>query len=79
MTNDFVHELFQFLKKRRVQNIKIPQIGGKELDLKTLYIEVIKRGGAVNVGDKKLWKEVVDKFSFPKSCTSASFTLKNHY
>lgn len=26
-----------------------------------------------------MWKEIVDEFGLPSTCTSASFTLKNHY
>ena len=26
-----------------------------------------------------MWKEIVDQFGLPSTCTSASFTLKNHY
>jgi hypothetical protein len=31
------------------------------------------------VTDSKLWKEIVNEFEIPPSCTSASFTLRNHY
>jgi hypothetical protein len=31
------------------------------------------------VSNLKLWKEIVNEFDLPPSCTSASFTLKNHY
>ena len=75
----FRRNLFEFLQSRNITNLKIPQIGGKELDLHELYNAVLKRGGAQNVTAKKLWKEIVDEFDLPKSCTSASFTLKNHY
>lgn len=75
----FIKSLFDFLRARKVPNLKIPQIGGKELDLLALYNAVIKRGGAENVSNKKLWKEIVNEFDLPPSCTSASFTLKNHY
>lgn len=77
--SNFVRELFNFLKSRNISNLKVPQIGGKELDLLALYTAVIKRGGAENVSNKKLWKEIVNEFDLPPSCTSASFTLKNHY
>ena len=29
--------------------------------------------------NNKLWKEIVNQFEIPSSCTSASFTLKSHY
>jgi hypothetical protein len=55
---EFIKRLFDFLRQRSVQNLKIPQIGGKELDLYALYLTVIKRGGALNVSHNKLWKEI---------------------
>jgi len=57
----------------------VPSIGGKELDLCKLYKAVYQRGGSVQVSTRKLWKEIVNEFSIPSSCTSASFTLRNHY
>lgn len=75
----FYRELFSFLSRRKVPNLKIPQIGGKELNLLKLFKAVVKRGGAEIVSAKKLWKEIVDEFDLPHSCTSASYTLKNHY
>ena len=50
--------------------MKIPQIGGKELDLLHLYKSVTKRGGAHVVSANKLWREVVNEFGLPSSCTS---------
>lgn len=75
----FKNNLFNFLQSRGSTNLKVPQIGGKELDLFELYQSVIKRGGAQKVSNTKLWKEIVVEFDLPPSCTSASFTLKNHY
>jgi hypothetical protein len=75
----FTKNLFEFLQQRNVSNLKVPHIGGKELDLHELYHAVINRGGAETVCAKKLWKEIVNEFNLPASCTSASFTLKNHY
>ena len=75
----FKNNLFKFLHSRNVSNLKVPQIGGRELDLYELYQKVIHRGGSVNVTAKKLWKDIVNEFNYPSSCTSASHTLKNHY
>ncbi len=75
----FRKNLFAFLQSRGATNLKVPQIGGKELDLYRLYQSVVRRGGAQKVSDLKLWKEIVNEFDLPPSCTSASFTLKNHY
>ena len=57
----------------------MPSLGGKELDLCKLYKAVVSRGGSNRVSNNKLWKEIVNEFEIPSSCTSASFTLRNHY
>lgn len=57
----------------------MPSLGGKELDLCKLYKAVVSRGGSNRVSNNKLWKEIVNEFEIPTSCTSASFTLRNHY
>ncbi|CAD8059813.1 unnamed protein product [Paramecium sonneborni] len=74
----FIQQLQKFWEQRGV-TIKIPQIGGRELEVFKLYKAVTKRGGLKVVSANKLWKEIVDQFSFPATCTSASFTLRNHY
>jgi hypothetical protein len=60
-------------------NFKVPSIGGRELDLCKFFKAVIIRGGYQRVSTFKLWKEIVNEFEIPASCTSASFTLRNHY
>lgn len=75
----FEKELFDFLRSQGHTNIKIPMIGQKALNLFLLYNEVISRGGAEAVSNNKQWKDIVNKFDLPATCTSASFTLKNHY
>ena len=44
-----------------------------------MFKAVLLRGGFHRVTNNKLWKEIVNQFEIPASCTSASFTLKNHY
>jgi len=75
----FINDLFNFWGQKGVSNLKIPQIGGRELDLMHLYKAVCKRGGFHRVCSNKLWKEIVLEFGLPRTCTSASFTLRNHY
>lgn len=60
-------------------SFRIPQIGGKELDVYKLYTSVTSRGGYEKVTVNKDWKNIVHEFDLPASCTSASFTLKHHY
>ena len=78
-TKQFRKSLQEFWASRGHNNLKIPQIGGRELNLYHLYKAVCKRGGAQVVSQNKLWKEIVNEFGLPPSCTSASFTLRNHY
>ena len=75
----FKDELLKFNTLHGRENFKVPQIGGKELDLYKLYKEVINRGGSQLVSENKQWKEIVNALELPASCTSASFTLRNHY
>lgn len=78
-SKQFRKSLQEFWASRGHSNLKIPQIGGRELNLYHLYKAVCKRGGAQIVSQNKLWKEIVNEFGLPPSCTSASFTLRNHY
>ena len=75
----FKEKLINFQKDLGVENFKVPQIGGKELNLCKLFKAAILRGGFQRVTNNKLWKEIVNQFEIPSSCTSASFTLKSHY
>lgn len=75
----FHSNLFKFLHSQNISNLKVPQIGGRELDLYELYQKVINKGGSIKVTENKQWKDIVNEFNLPNSCTSASHTLKNHY
>ncbi|PIA56749.1 hypothetical protein AQUCO_00700836v1 [Aquilegia coerulea] len=56
-----------------------PVIGGKELDLHVLYVEVTSRGGFQKVVEEKKWREISTVFNFPSTATSASYVLRKHY
>lgn len=58
---------------------KLPRLGHKDVDLHTLYKEVIGRGGVMEVINKKCWKEVASVFNFPSTCTNAGYTLRINY
>lgn len=51
--NRFFESLFSFMKQRCTPISKIPMLGHKQLDLYTLYKEVVKRGGVDKVCRKK--------------------------
>ncbi|CAI9763854.1 unnamed protein product [Fraxinus pennsylvanica] len=57
----------------------IPVIGGKDLNLHVLYIEVTKRGGYDQVVTDKKWREISVFFDFSPTTTSASYALRKHY
>ncbi|KAG0491122.1 hypothetical protein HPP92_007985 [Vanilla planifolia] len=57
----------------------IPIIGGKELDLHRLFVEVTSRGGFDKVVGEKRWREVTNVFNFPSTATNASFVLRKYY
>lgn len=75
----FLDELQKFYSHNGKSSVKVPLMGGKELDLYKLFKEVVSRGGCNFVLENKLWKDVVNSIEIPASCTSASFLLKNHY
>ncbi|XP_071706373.1 high mobility group B protein 15-like [Rutidosis leptorrhynchoides] len=58
---------------------KIPIVGGRDLDLHRLFVEVTSRGGIKKVLDDKKWREVTNGFNFPPSATNASFILRKYY
>ncbi|KAJ7957713.1 High mobility group B protein [Quillaja saponaria] len=57
----------------------IPIIGGRELDLHRLFVEVTSRGGIEKVIKERRWKEVTAVFNFPSTATNASFVLRKYY
>ncbi|KAK2995137.1 hypothetical protein RJ640_020777, partial [Escallonia rubra] len=57
----------------------VPVIGGKELNLHVLYVEVTKKGGYDKVVTEKKWREVSSVFNFSPTTTSASYALRKHY
>ncbi|KAM8974293.1 AT-rich interactive domain-containing protein 2 isoform 2-T2 [Pelodytes ibericus] len=76
----FLDELRQFHESRgRSRFRKIPAVGGRELDLHTLYTKVITLGGFAKVSEKNQWGEIVEEFHFPRGCANAAFALKQYY
>ncbi|XP_052190071.1 high mobility group B protein 15 isoform X2 [Diospyros lotus] len=57
----------------------IPIIGGKDLDLHRLFVEVTSRGGIQKILRERRWKEVTAVFNFPSTATNASFVLRKYY
>ncbi|KAJ8491929.1 hypothetical protein OPV22_013650 [Ensete ventricosum] len=59
----------------------VPIIGGKDLDLHRLFVEVTSRGGIEKVSGStyRRWREVTAAFAFPSTATNASFVLRKYY
>lgn len=57
----------------------IPILGGKDLDLHRLFVEVTSRGGIQKIISERRWKDVTAVFSFPSTATNASFVLRKYY
>ncbi|KAF1878466.1 hypothetical protein Lal_00047135 [Lupinus albus] len=57
----------------------IPTIGGRELDLHHLFVQVTSRGGLEKIIRDRKWKEVTAAFNFPSTATNASFVLRKYY
>ncbi|KAK3200197.1 hypothetical protein Dsin_023612 [Dipteronia sinensis] len=74
----FWASLKSFLKSVGIK-FKIPTVGGKELDLHRLFVEVTSRGGLEKIIRDRKWKEVIVVFNFPTTITSASFVLRKYY
>ncbi|KAL0797361.1 hypothetical protein Bca101_052535 [Brassica carinata] len=57
----------------------VPIVGGKDLDLHKLFVEVTTRGGINKILHERRWKEVTARFAFPPTATNASFVLRKYY
>lgn len=78
--DNFIKVLYQFMDNRGTPiPDKLPQLGKRRLDLHRLYKEVIRRGGFQACTENKLWRDITASYKVPKTCTSASYSLKNHY
>ncbi|CAH8287023.1 unnamed protein product [Eruca vesicaria subsp. sativa] len=67
------------LHARMGTKFMVPIIGGKDLDLHKLFIEVTSRGGISKIVNERRWKEVTATFVFPPTATNASFVLRKYY
>uniref|UniRef100_A0A8C5MXQ2 AT-rich interaction domain 2 n=1 Tax=Leptobrachium leishanense TaxID=445787 RepID=A0A8C5MXQ2_9ANUR len=75
----FLDELRQFHESRGSRFRKIPAVGGRELDLHSLYTRVTTLGGFAKVSEKNQWGEIAEEFHFPRACANGAFALKQYY
>ena len=58
---------------------RLPTLGGRELNLYRLYSKVREMKGAEKITRKRQWGEVARSFNLPRSVTSASYAIRQHY
>jgi len=77
----FYREVNDFMEKRGtpIPHDNLPQLGGRRLNVYKLWLQVWGRGGYEAVCENKQWTEVRDSYQVPKTCTSASYSLKMYY
>ncbi|XP_051139014.1 high mobility group B protein 9 [Andrographis paniculata] len=75
----FFTTLHSFHSSRGSKFLIPPVIGGKELNLHVLYVEVTKRGGYNKVVMEKKWREISKVLELSPTTTSASYALRKHY
>ena len=75
----FMHRLQMVLKREGSQLIRMPVVGGRELDLYTLYNQVCKSGGIYAILDQVGWKGVRRALKLPPTVHHQSALLKKFY
>ncbi|XP_067676810.1 AT-rich interactive domain-containing protein 2-like isoform X2 [Haliotis asinina] len=75
----FLQDLQGFHQNRGTPYDRIPQIGGREVDLYRLYRRVIELGGFQKVNNEEKWEDIQGEFRVPRSCTNGAQALKFVY
>eukprot|EP01028_Stygiella_incarcerata_P004513 TRINITY_DN1993_c2_g1_i1.p1 TRINITY_DN1993_c2_g1~~TRINITY_DN1993_c2_g1_i1.p1 ORF type:complete len:693 (-),score=182.22 TRINITY_DN1993_c2_g1_i1:49-2127(-) len=80
LTRDEFERRLQDNHRRHNIILKSPPIlGGKPLDLFTLYTEVIKNGGIEEVVEKRTMGVIRQNFDFPSTTTAATYIMTRNY
>ncbi|XP_042413801.1 high mobility group B protein 15-like [Zingiber officinale] len=72
-------ETLEDFHSRLGTKLRVPTVGGKELDLHCLFVEVTSRGGIEKVIEDRKLKEVTSAFTFSSTTTSASYLVRKNY
>ncbi|KAL8617896.1 hypothetical protein ACOMHN_016552 [Nucella lapillus] len=75
----FLEDLQRFHTTRATPFDRIPQIGGREIDLYRLYRTVTDLGGWQKVNNDLLWEDFQEDFNVPAACTNGAQALKYIY
>lgn len=76
---NFLCDLRAFLAEQELRNVRLPIIGGENLDVYSLARYVMLMGGVENVVRMRAFKLVAVQLGVPKSCTSSAYVLKGAY
>lgn len=75
----FLQDLQRFHASRGTPFDRIPEIGGRQIDLYRLYRRVIDLGGWQKVNNELLWEDIQEEFKIPIACTNGCQALKYIY
>uniref|UniRef100_A0A673CMR3 ARID domain-containing protein n=1 Tax=Sphaeramia orbicularis TaxID=375764 RepID=A0A673CMR3_9TELE len=75
----FLKDLYLFMKKRDTPIERIPHLGFKQLDLFVMFNTVKDLGGYHQVTSQQLWKQVYNTLGGNPRSTSAATCTRRHY
>lgn len=75
----FLKELYMFMKKRDTPIERIPHLGFKQIDLFVMFKTVNDLGGYQQVTAQQLWKQVYNTLGGNPRSTSAATCTRRHY
>ncbi|XP_040914518.1 AT-rich interaction domain 6 [Toxotes jaculatrix] len=75
----FLKDLYLFMKKRDTPIERIPHLGFKQIDLFVMFKTVRDLGGYHQVTAQQLWKQVYNKLGGNPRSTSAATCTRRHY
>ncbi|XP_064425079.1 AT-rich interactive domain-containing protein 5A-like [Latimeria chalumnae] len=76
---EFLQDVYKFMRKRETPIDRIPHLGFKQIDLYLMFQTVQSFGGYDEVTIKQLWKQVYNKLGGNPRSTSAATCTRRHY
>lgn len=77
--DEFLRQLFQFMKERNTPIQRVPHLGFKQIGLYHFYQFSQQLGGYEKITGRKQWKQVYDQLGGDPSSTSAATCTRRHY
>ncbi|XP_038119077.1 AT-rich interactive domain-containing protein 2 isoform X3 [Culex quinquefasciatus] len=75
----FLQDLQLFHDRNGTPFMRLPKIGGRDVDLHRLYSVVVARGGWLKVNSREDWDEIIEEMALPKRCVNNEIALKQIY